>query len=112
MSALGNTDGALLGAPLRDTIKQVDANEDVQASPSRDGLWRAFTPQVFRRGALTEALQAALDDDVAVTDEAMAMERCGVQPRIVEGSEDNLKITTPADLALAEFLLLRQTHEN
>jgi 2-C-methyl-D-erythritol 4-phosphate cytidylyltransferase len=66
-----------------------------------------LTPQLFRRGGLTRALQAAMRSRVAVTDEAMAMELLGLKPRLVEGSEDNIKVTTPADVALAESILRR-----
>ncbi|QWP76280.1 2-C-methyl-D-erythritol 4-phosphate cytidylyltransferase [Lysobacter sp. K5869] len=97
-------DGAILGAPLRDTLKRAGRGRIVGTEP-RDGLWRAFTPQAFRRGALTAALADAARAGVSVTDEASAMERLGVQPWLVEGREDNLKVTTPADLALAEYLI-------
>lgn len=100
-------DGGLLAAPLRDTLKQADAGHRSRGTEPRDSRWRAFTPQMFRRAALTEALQQASDAGVAVTDEAMAMERAGIAPLLVEGAEDNIKITTRADLALAEFLLER-----
>ncbi|KFN50298.1 2-C-methyl-D-erythritol 4-phosphate cytidylyltransferase [Arenimonas composti] len=97
--------GALLAAPVRDTLKRAgDDGRSVGTEP-RERLWRALTPQLFRRGGLTRALQAALAAGAAVTDEAMAMERMGLKPRLVEGRDDNLKVTTPADLALAEFLL-------
>ena len=82
----------------------------VAATESREALWRALTPQLFRRGELTRALEEAEADGVAITDEAMAMERAGHRPLLVEGAEDNIKVTTPADLALAEFLL-RRTEE-
>ncbi|MFC4728741.1 2-C-methyl-D-erythritol 4-phosphate cytidylyltransferase [Coralloluteibacterium thermophilus] len=99
--------GGLLAAPVRDTLKRADARGGVAATAPRDGLWRAFTPQLFRRGGLTRALQAAVRAGVAVTDEAMAMERLGLAPLLVEGAEDNIKVTTPADLAFAEFVLGR-----
>ncbi|MCE5232644.1 MAG: 2-C-methyl-D-erythritol 4-phosphate cytidylyltransferase [Mizugakiibacter sp.] len=99
--------GALLGAPLRDTLKRADEGGRALATEARDARWRAFTPQLFRRGELTAALERARAEGVAVTDEAMAMERAGFRPLLVEGAEDNLKVTTPADLALAEFLLAR-----
>lgn len=99
--------GALLGAPLRDTLKRATADDCIVATEARDGLWRAFTPQMFRRGGLTRALAAALDAGIAITDEAMAMERLGLKPLLVEGSEDNLKVTTSADLMLAQFVLSR-----
>lgn len=98
-------DGAILAAPVRDTLKRRDANARIAATEPRDGLWRALTPQAFRRDLLRRALEAARADGINVTDEAMAVERLGLQPALVEGREDNLKVTTPADLALAEFLL-------
>jgi 2-C-methyl-D-erythritol 4-phosphate cytidylyltransferase len=97
--------GALLGAPLRDTLKVGDANARVVATEPREARWRALTPQLFRRGELTEALKLAERDGVAITDEAMAMERLGHRPLLVEGAESNIKVTTAADLALAEYLL-------
>ena len=71
----------------------------------RRTLWRALTPQLFRRLQLARALEAARAAGLAVTDESMAMERQGHRPLLVEGREDNFKITTPADLALFEFIL-------
>ncbi len=100
-------DGGLLAAPLRDTLKLADAQARVQHTEPRESRWRALTPQMFRRGALITALERAEGDGIVVTDEAMAMELAGHRPLLVEGSESNIKITTPADLALAEFLLGR-----
>lgn len=97
--------GALLAAPLRDTLKLADAQARVAATEPREARWRALTPQMFRRGELTAALEAAERDGIAVTDEAMAMERAGFRPLLVEGSESNIKVTTPGDLALAAYLL-------
>ena len=107
--AVGQADpvGALLAAPVRDTLKRADPVGKSQATEPREWLWRALTPQLFRRGGLVRALEAAQRAGVRGTDEAMAMERLGLRPCLVAGSEDNLKITTPADLALAEFLLAR-----
>ena len=110
-AATAHADGAILGAPVRDTLKRADAGAHIVATEPRAALWRAFTPQAFRRGALTAALERARVDAVVVTDEAMAMERMGAHPALVEGREDNLKVTTPADLALAEYLLSRNTGE-
>ncbi|MET0506081.1 MAG: 2-C-methyl-D-erythritol 4-phosphate cytidylyltransferase [Luteibacter sp.] len=103
----GTGEGGLLGAPLRDTLKRADGEGRSLATEPRDGRWRAFTPQMFRRGALAHALRLAADAGIVVSDEAMAMERTGVSPLLVEGSEDNIKVTTLADFALAEFLLGR-----
>lgn len=103
----GRTDpvGAILAAPVRDTLKRAGDDGGIDATEPRERLWRALTPQLFRRLQLTQALQAARAAGAAVTDEAMAMERLGHRPLLVEGREDNLKITTPADLAYFEFLL-------
>jgi 2-C-methyl-D-erythritol 4-phosphate cytidylyltransferase len=97
--------GALLAAPVRDTLKRGNGERRVAATEPRESLWRALTPQMFRRGELTRALEAAEADGVAITDEAMAMERLGARPLLVQGAEDNIKVTTAADLALAAYLL-------
>lgn len=106
-AADGGDDGAILAAPVRDTLKRADADADarIAATEPRANLWRALTPQAFRRGALIAALERARADGIAVTDEAMAMEHAGAHPRLVEGRDDNLKVTTPADLALVDYLL-------
>jgi len=103
----GQGEGGLLGAPLRDTLKRADADGHSAATEPRDGRWRAFTPQMFRRAALAHALHLAADAGIVVSDEAMAIERAGGKPLLVEGFEDNIKVTTAADFALAEFLLGR-----
>ena len=97
--------GALLAAPVRDTLKRGNGERRAVATEPREALWRALTPQLVRRGELTRALEAAHADGIAITDEAMAMERAGHRPLLVEGAEDNIKVTTAADLALAAFLL-------
>jgi len=104
-AALAHADGAVLAAPVRDTLKRADGDDCILGTEPRDGLWRALTPQAFRRDLLQRALESAQADGALVTDEAMAVERLGHRPRLVEGREDNLKVTTPADLALATFLL-------
>jgi 2-C-methyl-D-erythritol 4-phosphate cytidylyltransferase len=98
----------LLAVPLRDTLKLADRDARVVATEPREARWRALTPQLFRRDELTAALEDAEREGVAITDEAMAMERTGARPLLVEGAESNIKVTTAADLALAEFLLNRQ----
>ena len=107
--AIGLADpiGAILAAPVRDTLKRANEEGRSTMTEPREQLWRALTPQMFRRGGLTRALQASMRVGAKVTDEAMAMERLGLKPKLVEGSEDNIKVTTPADLALAEFILRR-----
>jgi 2-C-methyl-D-erythritol 4-phosphate cytidylyltransferase len=103
--------GGLLGVPVPDTLKRVDARGDVVETLQRDGVWRAQTPQMFRLGALTAALEGASAAGVAVTDEAGAMEHAGHAVRMVEGHADNIKITAPGDLALAEVFLRLQREE-
>ncbi len=104
-AAEASAGGAILAAPVRDTLKRADAETRVIATEPRAGLWRALTPQAFRRAVLIAALERAHADGVRVTDESMAIERTGAHPRLVEGREDNLKVTTPADLALVDHLL-------
>lgn len=97
--------GGLLGVAVADTLKRVDESGMVSDTLDRRGVWRALTPQMFRLGPLTAALESALVDGVLVTDEAAAMERAGHRPRMVAGAADNIKITLPGDLAFAEMLL-------
>jgi len=104
----GNDVGGLLAAPVTDTLKKTaPGGYDVQQTIDRTYLWRALTPQMFRFGLLKSALQASLSAGRPVTDEASAVEQAGYFPCIVEGRPDNIKITVPADLALADFVLSR-----
>jgi len=96
---------------LSDTLKRADHKGAVAETVKRDGLWRALTPQVFPFAALRTALQAALRAGVEITDEASAMEYTGAHPRLVLGHADNIKITLPGDLALAELYLREQENE-
>ncbi len=100
--------GGILAAPVRDTLKRGNACGDIVATVDRNELWHALTPQMFRIGVLRKALADALEQGHMVTDEAQAIEAAGLVPRIVEGHGDNLKITHPADLALAEMILRTQ----
>lgn len=97
--------GGILAAPLADTLKCADTHGKITETVERAGLWRAFTPQMFRFGLLRAALEAALADGHPVTDEAAAMETAGHPVRVLEGRADNIKITTPADLELAAQIL-------
>lgn len=103
--------GALLAAPVRDTIKRGNAEHEAEASVPRENLWRAFTPQLFHRGELADALEAAIASGVAATDEAKALELRGKTALLVTGSDDNLKVTSAEDLAIAEMILRRQEDE-
>jgi 2-C-methyl-D-erythritol 4-phosphate cytidylyltransferase len=100
--------GGLLAVPVRDTMKRADPSGHVVATVERAHLWHAYTPQMFRLGALAGALREAIAGGDWVTDEASAMERLGHRPRLVEGHADNIKITRTADLPLARFFLTQQ----
>lgn len=100
--------GGLLAVPVTDTLKRADSAGRVRDTVSRRGLWRAMTPQMFPLGALREALGRAVAIGLEVTDEAGAMEAAGWGPRLVAGRSDNVKVTLPEDLALAEAILMQQ----
>jgi 2-C-methyl-D-erythritol 4-phosphate cytidylyltransferase len=100
--------GGILALPISDTVKRSNIEHRVEATVDRNGLWRALTPQMFRLGELRNALQLALTGGLLVTDESAAMELRGVKPLLVEGCADNLKITRPDDLILAEFHLQKR----
>ncbi len=104
--------GGLLGMPVHDTIKRTDEGLAVRETVSREGLWHAFTPQMFRLRPLHDALSNALGRELTVTDDAGAMELAGHRPLMVEGRGDNIKITRPEDLRLAAFYLAQQEQEN
>jgi 2-C-methyl-D-erythritol 4-phosphate cytidylyltransferase len=108
--------GGLLAMPVADTLKQSVAVQGakvpdwrVQQTVPRAGLWQAQTPQMFRYGLLRRALRMALEQGLAVTDEASAIEALGLQPKLVPGSARNFKVTQADDLALAELILKRPT---
>jgi len=90
--------GGLLAVPARDTLKRADAAGRVAATVDRSTIWQAYTPQMFRLGALHRALADSLVADVAITDEASALEWAGQAPRLIEGRSDNIKVTRPEDL--------------
>lgn len=108
MRIAGDDHGGVLGVPVADTLKRVDADNRITATAPRAGLWRALTPQMFRLAPLREALTRARRDGIVATDEAAAMEHIGVSPRMVTGRADNIKITLTEDLALAELYLQQQ----
>jgi len=97
--------GGLLAMPVSDTMKQSDEHGYVEQTLDRSKLWHAQTPQMYRLGQLSQALHSAQVSGQVVTDEASAIELCGEQSLLVEGSSDNIKITHPQDLQLAAFFL-------
>ncbi|MGW8183823.1 MAG: 2-C-methyl-D-erythritol 4-phosphate cytidylyltransferase [Burkholderiales bacterium] len=98
--------GGLLAVPLADTLKRADSDLRVLRTESREHLWLAQTPQMFRYRALIEALHDAVAGEA--TDEAQAIERAGLKPRLVMGDSRNLKVTYPEDLKVAELILKGQ----
>lgn len=104
-------DGGLLALPVADTVKRADKSGRVAETVSRDGLWRALTPQMFQISALRAAFENVLARGGESTDEAAAIETMGGHPKLVAGHADNIKITRPDDLALAELFLKQQEKE-
>jgi len=105
LAALATHDvGGILAVPVADTLKRADAAGQIQATEGRDQLWQAQTPQMFRHCVLLHALRST----GTVTDEAGAIEALGLKPKLVHGSNANLKITYAEDLQLAELILASQ----
>ena len=101
--------GAILAVPVNDTLKLADGAGCIEQTADRSRYWAAHTPQLFRISELILNLGAALSAGLTPTDEASAMEYAGAHPLLVEGSTSNIKITGAEDLALAEFILQRQS---
>lgn len=97
--------GGILAMPVADTLKRADAEQRIAETVPRESLWQAQTPQMFRYALLLDALQKAGD---MVTDEASAIEKMGLKPKLVEGDAGNLKVTYPRDLELAAMILRQQ----
>ena len=106
----GDAVGGLLAVPVADTLKHGDGSAEprVVRTEDRRQLWQAQTPQMFRRGMLLRALEAA----PAVTDEASAIEALGLQPKLVAADATNLKVTYPLDLRLAEWILANRNEDD
>ena len=112
LSALSNHDvGGLLGLPVNDTVKRTSNDDVIMETIERRNLWRASTPQMFRLVILKSALQALREQNITVTDEASAIEFVGLEPVMVEGHADNIKITVSTDLALAQLFMQQQRGE-
>jgi 2-C-methyl-D-erythritol 4-phosphate cytidylyltransferase/2-C-methyl-D-erythritol 2,4-cyclodiphosphate synthase len=105
LAVLQESEGVILAARVVDTIKLSKDESKIDATLDRNELWRAFTPQVFRFGVLRKALETCQSKSLLVTDEASAIERLGGKPHLVEGSDENLKITRPNDLRIAQGIL-------
>lgn len=97
--------GGILAMPVSDTLKQVGTDFHIEQTRDRSTLWAAMTPQMFPLGLLMHSLDLAKARSIVPTDEAMAVELAGFAPLVVPGSRDNIKITRPEDLAIAEAIL-------
>jgi 2-C-methyl-D-erythritol 4-phosphate cytidylyltransferase len=104
-ASAARTGAALLAVPVTDTLKRVNAQQEVQETVARQGLWLAQTPQVFRREWLVEAYANRGKVGKEITDDTQLVEAAGHKVHVVEGSSTNVKITTKGDLFLAEAVL-------
>lgn len=93
------------GVPIKETIKIVDENHNVKVTPRRDSVWITQTPQAFKRDVLLKAHRNAFEENIVCTDDAMLVEQLGINVRMIEGDYENIKITTPDDLIMAEAIL-------
>ncbi|MBI4537017.1 MAG: 2-C-methyl-D-erythritol 4-phosphate cytidylyltransferase [candidate division NC10 bacterium] len=107
IAAAAEVGGAVVALPVTDTIKRAESDLRVQETPRRESLWAAQTPQVFRAALFREAHVRANAEGFRSTDDSALVERLGFPVRLVPGSRENLKITTPSDILLAELLLAR-----
>ncbi|PKI14171.1 2-C-methyl-D-erythritol 4-phosphate cytidylyltransferase [Colwellia sp. 12G3] len=115
---LMNDHGGILATPVRDTMKRGIYAEDIakgdistiECTVEREQLWHALTPQLYKTDELTTAIEQALTNGLKITDEASAIEQANLPSLLVSASSENIKITHPNDLALAEFYLNKQAN--
>lgn len=108
LNAASNVGGAIVGVPVKDTIKRVDAERMIKTTPERSFLWQAQTPQIFNREQFLKAYEYANQNHVVVTDDASLFEAAGMRVKLIEGERDNFKLTYPIDFKIAE--MLTETH--
>jgi len=101
--------GGILAMPCRDTMKRANEAGEIIDTVERESLWHAQTPQMFRYEKLFSAIEKILNEDIVVTDEAMAMEMAGYKPLLVQGHQENIKITHKDDLQYLEHFLNEMT---
>lgn len=103
--------GGILATPVRDTMKRAHDDLSIDKTVDRSTLWHALTPQMYKVVELKNAITSAQKKGLDITDESSAIEYAGLKSLLVEGRSDNLKITRPDDLILAEFILNKQNNE-
>ncbi|MEW7119795.1 2-C-methyl-D-erythritol 4-phosphate cytidylyltransferase [Acinetobacter nosocomialis] len=108
-TAVETNQSAILAIPVRDTLKQVTKQHQIDKTVSRELLWQAQTPQIAKIGMLKKAIETALKNNLTITDEASALESVGESVQVVMGRSDNIKITYPDDLELARLILQSQS---
>jgi len=113
---LNQNSGGILAAPVRDTMKRGVCAESsmntIVSTVEREQLWHALTPQLYKTAELTAAIEQALENKLLITDEASAIELANLPSLLVSGSSENIKITHPDDLALAEFYINKQANNS
>jgi len=97
--------GAVAGMPVKDTIKKVNSQARIEGTPDRSRLWLVQTPQTFRYSLILEGHKKAREDGFLATDDSALVERLGKDVYVIEGGYDNLKVTTPEDIAIAQEIL-------
>lgn len=95
----------VVGVPVKDTIKVINDKNEIVDTPQRNKLWAVQTPQTFEYKVLIEAYENAFNDDFYGTDDAMLVERIGYKVKMIEGSYNNIKVTTQEDIAIGEQIL-------
>ena len=95
----------VIGVPVKDTIKVVGQDKDIDKTPKRDVLWAAQTPQCFKKNIIMKGYRKAIEDGFVGTDDSVMVERLGIDVKMIMGSYENIKITTPEDLIIAESIL-------
>jgi 2-C-methyl-D-erythritol 4-phosphate cytidylyltransferase len=108
---LENNHGGILATPARDTMKQATSTGVIDKTLDRSQMWHALTPQMYKTAELTAAITQAITQNITITDESSAMEAFDHASGLVNGSSDNIKITQPEDLCLAEFILQQQEND-
>lgn len=107
-SCLARAEGGILAVPATDTVKRANSDDTIAKTEARSELWLAHTPQFFPAKELEDAIREALSQNAEITDEASAMEFVSKPVHLIEDEHNNIKITRPSDLALAEWIILQQ----
>ncbi len=105
IKAVTKYDAVAVGVKVKDTIKVVDREQNITSTLDRDMLWAVQTPQTFRAELIKDAHKKAIDGNIQATDDCMLVEQMGIKVKLIEGSYDNIKITTPEDILFAEAII-------